>query len=511
MARLFNVLDLEYNELLRDGDDYHVLERGDRRWSSSPRVFASANEAAVMANVLTQMGRKFQPRPVKMEGDAWKTREVERLFSGEYEPLPWDGLRPQDFLGLNRFRHEWTISMRVKEAEFHYPHMSGKVKGNIAFTENADRGAHDVQTTMKPGKYLKKFYPSIGEENIRRYANEIIAKYGTCVFALAQTPDEIVQVYLNGPTSCMTLSAGSYSTNGVHPVRAYGAGDLAVAYLMVQPNKGQDEENDEPATDFIGPICSRALVWPEMKLHGRIYGDTQKMVHFLRENGYTESEGWDFSGARLLHIPVPRRSGWVVCPYIDGDQRMLRYDKTRDVLVLDENGYINGETTTGCAELHSTPEYTCSECGDCLTDDPNGPDGYRVMARPHGTRLRLCEYCVGDNLFYCEYSRQEFFDTDNETTVDGQSWHVYYRDRNAFRSARDGMYHRNSTRITMGNGEYWTLVEVEDYGEPSATGQVWPRDEMITCADGQRRHPSETSEAVPAAVVNDERGVQNNG
>ncbi len=514
MPKMFNIMDVEHSELVREGDTVRWLRGGDRHWSNPPQMFISAAEANTKAQELTEgCYRKFQLRPIKVAGDAWKTREVERLISKEYDELPWLGLRALDHLNPAAHRHEWAITYRLPEAEFHYPHLSKRVKGNIAFTENAEKGAADVQTTMKPGRYLKKFYPNTTGEHIRSMANEIIARFGTYMFKLATTPDEIVAVYLNGPNSCMSGRADVYSTGGIHPCSVYGAGDLAVAYLVVMlpENEGapaEETEDDAPRGPFPGTICARALCWPAKKTHGRIYGDTQKMSHFLRENDYEESEGWSFEGARLLRHEL-RGGSYFVCPYIDGDERNLR--DTGTFLVLDPEGGINGETTSGRAESYHVPVFSCSECEDEFEQD----EGYNVRTGPSGTRYWLCRDCADDRTFRCRYSDEHFVRTDdNCIDVNGREWHAYYATHYAFRSARSDVYFSINDRITMGNNEYWTLDEAYEHGEISTTGTWWPAGEMVTCADGQRRHPSEVSPRCPEtpdmlAAINEEGAPTN--
>lgn len=115
----------------------------------------------------------------------------------------------------------------------------------------------------------------------------------------ARTPDEIELVYRNGPQSCMSHDTGRYSTRGFHPVRVYGAGDLAVAYLP----KRRDPNS----------YSQRALCWPEKKIYSRIYG-TGPLEGFLKSLGFTSGT---FHGAKLLKIPVDGVNNHFVLPYVD--------------------------------------------------------------------------------------------------------------------------------------------------------------------------------------------------
>src|SRR5690606_7560176 len=111
----------------------------------------------------------------------------------------------------------------------------------------------------------------------------------------AATPDDIENVYLKGPNSCMSHDLSEFSSPE-HPTRVYGDSDLQVAYIV----------------NSSGNISARVLVWPEKKLYGRIYGDEDRMSDMLEEAGY---ERGDLDGARIRRIPIRDRQ--YVMPYLD--------------------------------------------------------------------------------------------------------------------------------------------------------------------------------------------------
>lgn len=210
------------------------------------------------------------PLPTKQ----WEVRELLRIANGEYFALPW----ADDVDAIPR----------------HYAHISTVDPTMVSFTPDDQKGAADRQVRMKPGRYLSKFYPDMDPDDVRKYAAMLDA---SCTeLHLAHTPDEIEHVYVNGPSSCMSYPASSFSSPE-HPVRIYGAGDLAVAYTK-RPD---------------GKIMGRCLVWPAKKKRGRIYGDIDRMKLLLKANGYDEHED-DLRGAKLLRI---KAGNGFVMPYID--------------------------------------------------------------------------------------------------------------------------------------------------------------------------------------------------
>jgi hypothetical protein len=98
----------------------------------------------------------------------------------------------------------------------------------------------------------------------------------------------------------MCHPADNYDSS-CHPVRVYGAGDLAIAYL--EPEKGH--------------VTARALCWPARKIFGRVYGDDGKLIPMLESAGFSAIDRHSktsFNGAKLLRI---EDDYGFVCPYLD--------------------------------------------------------------------------------------------------------------------------------------------------------------------------------------------------
>lgn len=277
----------------------------------------------------------------------------QRFETGEYQRLPWAD-------------EPWSTEQERAG------HICQETGVSIAFFEDFGR---DRVTTMRPGRYLEKFYSHVlSSTDIQQWSTKVDTE---CELHFATTPDEIEDVYIHGPNSCMAYDVSDFSSS-VHPTRVYGAGDLAIAYLK-RRNK----------------IIARALCWPEEKLVNRMYGDEDRLWNRLEALGYTETyrarKNELFLGARLLLI---RDYDRIVLPYLDGFNRV---SINGDHLVLDLRGELRGVRTDGLAadqygDVYSggpDPYCTCDRCDSNIQDED---DVYYV------DNQNWCESC------YCEHS-----------------------------------------------------------------------------------------------------------
>lgn len=159
---------------------------------------------------------------------------------------------------------------------------------------------------MKVGTYLQKYLADfVGADEITQLANLFAADQQGLELKLARTPDEIEHVYIVGPSSCMSGPVeklgkyGGYGNATEHPARAYGAGDLACAYV---------ERKNE--------IIARSIVWPKRKIFTQIYGEDHMLLRsmLIRASYKPAHSGKDFEGARFLELTV--------MPYLDFDISM---------------------------------------------------------------------------------------------------------------------------------------------------------------------------------------------
>lgn len=272
----------------------------------------------------------------------WRQREEVRLFGGTYTQLPWD-------------LASWTN---------HYAHVSAVDPNMIAFTENDEKGERDIQTRMRPGRYLAKYYPTLTPQQVEAYVHW---------FRTGQQPPppdhgpltitrDFVGVYNlpGGPGSCMA---------GKDCVRVYDAGDLQIAHVAHH---------------------SRAIVWPDRKVWGRVYAHTvdgeRDLTCKLRDLGYKPIEESDegFNGARILKI---EEHGTFVMPYVD---RCYGVDDAGDHFVLNDCDPEYGCGNTSGYLGEPIPIITCGDCGEQVPED-EARWVYRTW--PNGGEVLVCQHC----------------------------------------------------------------------------------------------------------------------
>lgn len=194
-------------------------------------------------------------RVKKVPDTNWYDRERRRFRDGTYTHVPW-------YCAIND----------------HFPHIIDD-KGTVAYTPNEKYGEQDRKLKLPMRRYLRMFVTK-SNDDIARYC----APYEKHELRFAKTPKQIAWVYMNGPPSCMAYEP-SHWHHKKHPTEAYGAGDLAIAWIGTRTK-----------------ASARVLCWPEKKAYGRIYGDGGYMSgllrDLLRDAGYIQS--YDrLTGARL--------------------------------------------------------------------------------------------------------------------------------------------------------------------------------------------------------------------
>jgi hypothetical protein len=334
----------------------------------------------------------------------WELREQLRFATNRYQPVPWsDDLAP---------------------IPAHYLHLSTDKAGFVAFTPNGAKGAADLQTVMKPGRYLTRFYPDLPAHRIRDIQSAV---HRATELKFAVTPDAIEDVYTRGPTSCMSSDASEYESP-CHPVRVYGNSDLQLAYI----------------TDADGDPTARALVWPDKKLHGRIYGDAALLAHLLKAAGYTRGE---LEGARIRRINQDTYT--VVLPYIDGIKSFGVLDNTWLVI----GGDHDAESTTGLAPIRALA--TCEHCSDKVPEADTGCVNGECW----------CQSCRDTHTFISDYSGDLFpASTCQDVIVRRRNnrrmteqWSTCERDNLATYCGGTHAWYRtdNFRFVTLKNGETW--------------------------------------------------------
>jgi hypothetical protein len=391
-----------------------------------PFVFPYGQDANDRARALTRMtGRKHRPQRIVTE--AWVERENARFAEGKYQGLPW-------------YWEEWY---RKTHAELkHFAHLALAKESMVAFTESSEKGAADIQTRMRPGTYLQRYYTESLKAYcrtddvsnvIKDFATGFAAQYDVLELLMATAEDEIEYVYRHGPSSCMAHPARGYASrtkdgSEYHPVRLYADSDLALAYIRVKD-----------------AISARAICWPDKKLYSRIYGDEVRMRAAFSAEGWTAGS---MEGAKLRRIEF--KPGRLVCPYIDNIPRMR---DEGDHLVLDHKGPLSCDFTDGTS--YCKARVFCARCNSVMSGDEYEDDAYTVEGA-----LWCCD-CVDNYAFWCEATGQHYnADTTDQYAIEdrnGETWCGDYFRAHGFTCAGNGNHYSNSTiRFHMASGEVWS-------------------------------------------------------
>lgn len=307
----------------------------------------------------------------------WNYREQDRFADGIYLPVPW--------ANVDRFPN-------------HFVHLSIRHPGLLAYTETEEKGYLDRQTQIRPGRYLEQFYAGLWDrQTIAAYVAECTVDALTVHYAT--DPDLIEQIYLGGPSSCMSHEP-SYYLGPMHPTRAYGNSDLAVAYIGPPDN-----------------VRSRCVVWPAKRIYTRIYGDPGTMQPLLERDGYRHGY---LAGARIPALSAG--SDRFVCPYIDGCGS-AEVSRDRKWLELTDSGSYTTQSLD--------PHMRATGLAHGFNDEPWESDD---------SNLRECDHCG------CEYDPDDDSDATSEYcgSCECARWQCDHCDQSYF---DDPAVHENGIRL----------------------------------------------------------------
>jgi hypothetical protein len=309
----------------------------------------------------------------------WQVREKLRFADGSYQPTPWHD-------------EPWY---RAKHDE-HFCHISTEQAGKIAFTENSAKGQLDRQLVMSPGRYLHRFFSNhLDNEAIEGWCARLSVQLQEDALKITQDADEIEDVYVGGPGSCMAHDASDFESF-CHPVRVYAGPDTALAYI------GARED-----------ARARSVVWPERKIHTSIYGDVSRLRLLLEAAGYTEG---GLNGARIRRI-------------VDGDSFVVPYIDAGDDLADDGEyliigrGNIPSENTNGLGDQ----SWYCPRCDHATTS-------HDTVYYGDGSSEEWCYGCYTDRTIFCAHNECSYSDAETFVTVlaDDDEHDVLEKDVEAF-------------------------------------------------------------------------------
>ncbi len=317
-------------------------------WLAS-REYEDAKRAEIeIANVKEYCKPRNIPAPrfriKKIVTAAWEEREAKRLEDGAYKPLP-------DFI-TNTYWWRENKSVHAK----HFAHLADKDDTKIAFTESPEKGEENKKLILAPTVYLSRYFShALTQRDIRDIGALFLT--GTLELKMSFSPDDFERIYEGADrvcgdgssgTSCMRYNRTTFDTPR-HPAYAYGAGDLAIAWI----------EDDDM-------IYGRAVIWPEKKTYVRVYGNNanyQSLMHtLLKREGYSHVN--DFEGARLLKIKVgeENNSTRYLMPYLDNRNSRYLLEQDGHFVMTTDRDNIYADTTSGGILVFKY--VTCAKTGD---------------------------------------------------------------------------------------------------------------------------------------------------
>jgi hypothetical protein len=321
----------------------------------------------------------------------------------------------------------------------HAPHVSESDPTMLAYTQSVEKAKRGIQTKIKPGRYLAKYYPSMDAERVKWLAERWTEHSNTKLFFIENDdPEGWQDIYNRGPSSCMQ---GEYAVR----VYAHPKNDLRLAYMTA------DEEPD-------GEPIARAIVRENpaenRKVYIRVYPneDTdeksrthQRMRSVLEAAGYTRG---NLDGA-ILCMEEHEDGGWVM-PYIDcgnGGGQSVEKQYSRELgdhWIVGDDGY---DATNTSGQINGC---TCDECGDATDEDD--------LTYVECDEQSVCSSCL--NRYYtCAYGRRghEWYRTDEVIycETDGEYYaEEYASNHDVYQCAKSGDWYHCDDLVMCDVGRY---------------------------------------------------------
>ena len=419
----------------------------------------------------------------------WQHRESERFETGYYKPPVWH-------------TESWWLTRSVDTVQ-HYTHTSRSNPAMLAYTPDADKGERDIQTQIKPGRYLARFFPHLTDKQRAFFATwqttgaqDLFATAEDAdpyALAFASTADDVVRVYTRGPSSCM--DGRHFPNDSDNPTRVYAAGDLAIAYLTRK-------------TD--GKIIGRAVCWPARYVVGRVYptpdayyqdgyashAEAQAiydtLLHRMRAAGYRstyESHDVTLAGAKLAKIRASDSDCWLM-PYLDqgyGVTGDADDDETPWIMARPGHADYRCDETNGTLRARRRVYAHCDRCGDPIHSED---DAHTVVTRVRHAEATewetYCDDCNDNSTFHCHGIGDTVSDDVENDEANGHTYCTSWLRENAYTSDRSNAWHitDDDPPVTMADGSTWTQSEFDEDGFTCAiTGDNYDND------DAHPEHP----------------------
>jgi len=343
----------------------------------------------------------------------WRAREQARLDDGTYLPLPGD----------------WAEIIGEVYPD-HFIHLASSNKLRVAFTESESSGERDKQKVLTAAEYVARYFSGNGGGpywfSISRsaFCSTVMGDGLSPLITTLGDADEMIRVYRDtqdGPAhGCMSYSAGSYATGGIHPVTVYAkGGELAVAFLrgcVDGVRGGCDDIDPEAELMGTGKVLARCLVWikdGENREYGRVYPDSGAASRTLRTS--LEAMGFKSGNCNGAKIAKIEADYGIVMPYLDIGEGTV--EDCGDYYRA--GGRIAAHTTNGLLHDDDDDEICeCEHCGELYDSD----DMSTVYIGRRDTES-WCPWCVSNSAFYCQ-EYEEYVDDDCIVEIVRSSGHT---------------------------------------------------------------------------------------
>ena len=236
---------------------------------------------------------------------------------------------------------------------------------------------------MKFGKYLRKV--GFNEDVIRDTSSLLssaVEQLKGAELSYTTTSGEAVEVYAEGPHSCMAHSES---------VGVYATDDVAVAYVKIGERivaRSVVCKNEEIGKHF---VC--------------IYGNKDLMYPLLLSAGFAKQAG-NLEDCKLLRIT--NSSGNVLLPYLDGHGSV---DDKGDHLLVASNGDYCGQNTSGLML-----GCICDRCEEAVNEDEAYYSDYYSE--------QMCESCHNELHVYIESRGEDYaLEDDDIISINGDYYH----------------------------------------------------------------------------------------
>ena len=286
-------------------------------------------------------------------------RDSEKLSDGRWRPVPW---HHYEFFKDSRYFLLHSLHMSTTKGE----------EGLLAFAESLDKMRIERYTIIKPGRYLARFFPELGESEIRTWTERVAASIRPAELKFIESDDKDgwVSVYQDGPDSCMSGS----DAECVH-VYAHKKSVLRLAYLV----QGED-------------IKGRAIVREDKKEYIRCYPNTNSTDSTAWHNTMREAiEAAGYTHGNLEGVLLDMHKaddGEYTMPYLDsGSSGPQSVDMDGEYFRVTKHGEHDATNTNGRLSLRDM--MSCDSCND----DFDAEDMNYIDHHDH----HVCNYCYSEH------------------------------------------------------------------------------------------------------------------